>query len=159
MINSKEGFTRFYKKTKFVQRASEEDFADGLARELAESGKEIASIYFRPVTKSVRCSAEKIFSGSYKVVAHDTSDRKHIAFIEYGTGVRGEGTYADDLPQSNIPFTGSWIYDFRYKRGERQFHWYGKEAESPMLNSFIELQDSKSSIIRQYIERESKKYE
>jgi hypothetical protein len=157
MINSKEGLTRFYKKTKFVQRASEEDFADGLARELAESGKEIASIYFRPVTKSVRCSVEQIFSGSYKVVAHDTSDRKHIAFIEYGTGVKGDGTYAHDLPQSNIPFTGSWVYDFRYK--ERHIHWIGKEAESPMLNSFIELQDSKNSIVKQYIERESAKYE
>lgn len=159
MINSKKGLNRFYKKTLFVQRASQEDFADGLAREIADSGREIASIYFRAVTKSVMCSVEQRFSGSYKVVAHDISAKKHIAFIEYGTGVRGEGTYADDLPLSNIPFTGSWVYDFRYKRGERLFHWQGKEAESPMLMSFIELQDSKMSIIRQYIERESNKYE
>lgn len=35
------------------------------------------------------------------------------AFVEFGTGVRGRGTYPYPLPQSGVPFTGKWIYDYK----------------------------------------------
>ena len=37
----------------------------------------------------------------------------HAAFCEFGTGVRGEGTYPYPLPQTGVPITGSWIYHYR----------------------------------------------
>lgn len=154
MINSKEGLTRFYKKTKFVQRASEEDFADGLAQELADYGTSIARINYNITSRSVKCSNEKIESGSYKIVAHDISKKKHIAFMEYGTGVRGKGTYPEDLlPKEKIPITGGWIHDFRKQ------NWQGMESKSQMYYTFIDIEYGKNEIIREFIERESAKYE
>ena len=50
------------------------------------------------------------------------SSLSYAAFVEYGTGKSGEGTYPGELPQSGVPFTGSWVYDFR-KRG-----WIGHAA-------------------------------
>lgn len=37
----------------------------------------------------------------------------HAAFVEFGTGLIGSGTYPFALPQAGVPFTGSWVYDFR----------------------------------------------
>jgi HK97 gp10 family phage protein len=37
----------------------------------------------------------------------------HAAFVEFGTGLIGRGTYPFALPQSGVPYTGSWVYDFR----------------------------------------------
>jgi HK97 gp10 family phage protein len=37
----------------------------------------------------------------------------HAGFIEFGTGLTGSGTYPYDLPTTGVPYTGSWIYDFR----------------------------------------------
>ncbi len=37
----------------------------------------------------------------------------HAAFEEFGTGLIGAGTYPGELPQENVPITGSWDYDYR----------------------------------------------
>ncbi len=46
----------------------------------------------------------------------------HAMFVEFGTGIIGSGTYPYDLPQSGVPYTGSWIYDFRNQ------NWQGMSA-------------------------------
>lgn len=37
----------------------------------------------------------------------------HAAFVEFGTGLIGAASPHGALPQEGVPFTGSWIYDFR----------------------------------------------
>ncbi len=37
----------------------------------------------------------------------------HAAFVEFGTGLTGAASPHGDLPTEGVPFTGSWIYDFR----------------------------------------------
>jgi hypothetical protein len=47
----------------------------------------------------------------------------HAAFVEFGTGITGRGTYPYDLPQSGVPITGSWIYDYK------QQNWHGMHSK------------------------------
>jgi HK97 gp10 family phage protein len=54
------------------------------------------------------------------VSARVLPDTDYAEFVEYGTGIRGVGTYPYELPQEGVPFTGSWVYD--YKRQNWQGH-------------------------------------
>jgi hypothetical protein len=51
------------------------------------------------------------------------NDSDHAGFVEFGTGLRGEGTYPYDLPESGVPITGSWIYDYKKQ------NWQGHAAQ------------------------------
>jgi hypothetical protein len=51
------------------------------------------------------------------------SDSEHAAFCEFGTGLRGVGTYPGELPQTGVPITGSWIYDYKKQ------NWVGMPAQ------------------------------
>lgn len=48
-----------------------------------------------------------------KVEGSVSATAPHAGFVEYGTGLRGAGTYPYDLPTTGVPFTGAWQYDFR----------------------------------------------
>jgi HK97 gp10 family phage protein len=50
----------------------------------------------------------------------------HAAFVEFGTGLRGMGTYPGPLPQEGVPFTGSWVYDYKHQK------WVGHASQSFM---------------------------
>jgi hypothetical protein len=50
----------------------------------------------------------------------------HASFVEFGTGLRGEGTYPYPLPTENVPITGSWVYDYKKQ------NWVGHEAQPYM---------------------------
>ena len=50
-----------------------------------------------------------------------TSD--HAAFVEFGTGLKGEGTYPYPLPTEGVPITGSWVYDYKKQQ------WVGMESQ------------------------------
>lgn len=60
------------------------------------------------------------------------SESDHAGFVEFGTGLRGRGTYPYELPQSGVPITGSWIYDYKNQQ------WIGMVAQPylrPALDS------------------------
>jgi hypothetical protein len=48
-----------------------------------------------------------------RVTSLVTFSAGHAAFVEFGTGIRGRGTYPYDLPQTGTPVTGSWVYDYK----------------------------------------------
>jgi HK97 gp10 family phage protein len=48
---------------------------------------------------------------------------EHAGFVEYGTGLRGRGTYPGPLPQTGVPITGSWVYDYKSQG------WIGMKAQ------------------------------
>lgn len=61
-----------------------------------------------------------VFEGGVEIVA----EGEHLAFSEYGTGVRGEGTYDGELPTETLRFespqgvdreTQGWTYDYMKK--------------------------------------------
>lgn len=47
------------------------------------------------------------------VVGQVYATAPHAAFVEFGTGARGAASPHGALPSSGVPFTGSWIYDYR----------------------------------------------
>lgn len=56
---------------------------------------------------------------------------EHAGFVEYGTGIRGRGTYPGPLPQTGVPITGRWIYDYKNQ------NWIGRPA-SPFLRPALD---------------------
>lgn len=59
------------------------------------------------------------------------ADAPHAQFVEFGTGLRGSGTYPWDLPTSGVPITGSWIYDYKGQ------NWVGFQAR-PFLRPALD---------------------
>ena len=60
------------------------------------------------------------------------ADAGYAGFVEFGTGLRGVGTYPYPLPTSGVPITGSWVYDYKQQK------WIGHEARPfmrPALDS------------------------
>lgn len=55
--------------------------------------------------------------------AYVVFDAPHAQFVEYGTGVTGDGTYPYELPEEGVPITGSWVYDYKKQ------NWHGMEAQ------------------------------
>ena len=50
---------------------------------------------------------------SQRVTSYVSYDAAYAAFVEFGTGNMGRGTYPYDLPQTGVPITGNWIYAYR----------------------------------------------
>ena len=68
----------------------------------------------------------------HKVTAFVTFSAGHAAFVEFGTGLRGMGTYPFNLPTTGTPYTGSWVYDYK-----RQ-NWIGMVAQ-PYLRPALDI--------------------
>ena len=162
MINSRKGFEKFRNKVNSAKKVTTPEFANGLAEEFAIKGTIYAENQYSGVSSSVTISDRHIEEGSYQVVAKDNSDRPHILFLEYGTGVRGKNSYPHiQVPQSNIPITGEYEHDYRYeekvKAGENPkilTHWQGFEARAPMFYTMQDIRDNKVKIVREFMERE-----
>lgn len=77
---------------------------DEFARRLAEFGVEIAKVTVRKDTGELESGIyfEKVGDGEYLVV----SEGDYAVFVEFGTGVVGQGTYPGELP-------AGWSYDER----------------------------------------------
>jgi len=69
---------------------------DELARRLVELGVEVAKITVRKDTGDLESGIrfEKVGNGEYLVV----SEGDYAIFVEFGTGVIGQGTYPGELP-------------------------------------------------------------
>jgi HK97 gp10 family phage protein len=61
---------------------------------------------------------------SQHVTSYVSYDAAYAAFLEFGTGNMGRGTYPYDLPQTGVPITGSWIYDYK------QQNWHGMRSQA-----------------------------
>lgn len=87
------------------------EVAQGLVPVRGGSLRESGHIEIEAAQSLTLASAEVIF------------DAPHAQFVEYGTGVIGEGSYPYDLPESGVPITGGWVYDYKNQ------DWQGMEAQ------------------------------
>lgn len=90
------------------------NFTSEVANEIARRGQEIAMSEYASVD-GVNVYYENLGGGISRVVA----DGEQVAYIEFGTGRVGEGSYPDThLPQQGVPLTGDWKYYYpsQYKR-------------------------------------------
>ena len=58
-------------------------------------------------------AGQEIEHKGQKVVGSVSYTASHASFNEFGTGIIGAGTYPYPLPQEGVPYTGSWIYDYK----------------------------------------------
>ncbi len=68
--------------------------------------------------------AGEITNEGQRIVGPVVASAPHAAFLEFGTGLRGVGTYPYPLPQENVPRTGNWQYDYR------NVGWVGMPSQS-----------------------------
>lgn len=127
------------------------DLAQKVASKIAEKGKEIAERNWGSgVVIEIRGEGSQ-----FSVVAIDT-DKEHpnIAYREFGTGIKGKGTYEGNLPSNPITFTTmfngeptevtvpEWIYNYRKEHfGWTDTDWTGFVAQMPMFNTAKELRE------------------
>ncbi len=69
---------------------------------------------------------------------------EHASFVEFGTGLIGSGTYPFDLPQSGVPITGSWVYDYKHQ------NWQGMRAQ-PYLRPSLDI--SRAAIMQAFTDQ------
>jgi hypothetical protein len=67
-----------------------------------------------------------------RVVGSVSYTSGHASFVEFGTGIIGSGTYPYSLPTQGVPFTGSWVYDYKHQ------NWMGHPAQ-PYLRPALDL--------------------
>lgn len=90
---------------------------DEIVMAIAEKGKDIAQDRFGA---SVTVETESLGSGKAIISAKGSQ----VSFIEFGTGLQGEGTYQGELPTQDITFiarngkehtTDGWVYNYFVK--------------------------------------------
>ena len=59
-------------------------------------------------------SKDPVIDTGSQVIGIVAARAHHAQFVEFGTGLRGMGTYPWDLPTSGVPITSSWQYDYRH---------------------------------------------
>ena len=135
---------------------------DELCRRLAEEGVATA-VALAPVdTGALRAGIHLAVRGdrSYLVVA----DAAHAAFVEFGTGVVGEGTYPGEVPEGweylRDPPRSPWAHDaddvstWHYLGMDGAFHaTRGQEASCYMGGAAEELRQRVAAVAREVVSR------
>lgn len=88
---------------------------------------------------------------------------EQLAYMEFGTGVSGRGTYEGDLPTERLEFespkgvkqsTKGWQYNYRKEQGQTDKDWKGARANAQMFNTARELERELPSKIANKIKGE-----
>lgn len=156
-------FERLKKVDGFLDKISSEEMRNKIANEIAKKGAEFAAEEYSGENVVVLTNNDS--DGKAKIVAQG----QEVAYIEFGTGEEGRGTYPGILPSSGIPLTGSWHYYYpsKHKRTSKngtlgwfhnkKFH-IGRKAGACMWRTAIELRkdalDIAKSVIKKEMERE-----
>lgn len=85
-----------------------------------------------------------------------------IAYLEFGTGERGRGSYEGNLPSEQISFYSSkyqqdivlpngWTYSYAKELGLTEKPWSGIEAHAQMWRTAKYLRENSAKIIREVV--------
>lgn len=154
-------------KDKFAEM-SDDRIANEIAEKLAEKGEEIAKANYS--SQSIKVSHNKAVDGNAKIVAQGEG----IAYMEFGTGVTGDGTYPDKkkLPTETLSFespkghpqtTQGWVYNYPNRYTKILGGWFfgntfttGQPAKAQMFYTHRTLQKEYVKIAKSVI-KENKK--
>lgn len=143
--------SRFAEKLKRAKNLSS-GLANKVAEKLAEKGEEFAKGEYRitPERES-SVSVKKVVS---KNKAQIIATGKQVAYLEFGTGVLGKGTYEGELPKDPITFTmkhnnvdvavtvPGWTYNYRKDfLGWTPNDFRGRPAGMQMYNTMKKLRE------------------
>lgn len=158
------GLNRFRQKLATLQSSN---LLEEITREMVEEGtKYLASLYNNPsiiVTSVVNGNQAYIFAEGEK-----------IAYLEYGTGLVGKGTYKGNLPTEILTFdspkgvpqsTEGWVYYYHneltkhfggwfYKGEDGKYHFTrGMQAQAQVWKTAQYLREHASTIINRVLAR------
>lgn len=165
------GLKNFQKKVQNLQNDID-DYVDRILTAILEKGVQLAQQEYAGIPEII-CYYEKE-NGKGKIVAKDTRttdasqpNSAQIAYLEFGYGVEGAGTYDGKLPTSDIDLTKSWTYyyDSIYKATESgQKGWWtklayddgqahfvtGQPAGNHMYKVFKQLKEYATDLLKDY---------
>lgn len=107
-------------------------------------------------TPNITVKPEPLGNGKARIIASGSQ----ISFIEFGTGVRGQGSYDGELPTEDISFTSrgqewtmpGWVYNYyaTFIRGEKDFQ--GFAAKAPVWKTATKLANEEAAnAIKNYL--------
>lgn len=150
------GLNNFKKR---LENISTQTLAEKIVKALCEYGANYAQGMYGG--GSIIVSAENMSSVGGSIIAKDSKGEKAtIGYLEFGTGVKGEGSYTGTLPTQNIDFvspsygqitTNGWQYYYAYQQGLSQKQWQGSQAQSQMWNTAKYLRENAVAIINQVL--------
>ena len=148
----------------FVVKNDLQRFADKLKNYKAKG--DLAEKVAEKVTNKGVEIAQKNWGGGVSIEVRDNKltksivvideDKEHptIAYREFGTGIKGKGTYEGNLPDKPITFTTKyngedtsvtvleWVYNYRKDHLHwTEQDWQGMVAQMPMFNTAKELRE------------------
>jgi HK97 gp10 family phage protein len=91
---------------------------------IVEHAQQNVSVRTGELRGSIR--AAEIKDDGKRITGSVVATADWAAFVEFGTGLTGSGTYPWDLPMENVPLTGEWIYDYKH------IGWKGQAAQPYM---------------------------
>ena len=149
----------------FIAKLKNISYVDKIADELANEGLEIAQREYG--NYNVDLSIENEGEGQRTIVASGEG----LSYIEFGTGLVGQGTYKGNLPTEIRTFespknrkppamqsTQGWEYNYKNDLTKRGNGWYynkefttGKIAQAQMFNTATELRRRVKAICKRVI--------
>lgn len=149
-----------------LERIANLDLDNKITNSVADKGVEIANSEYLVFTPSVK---KEIISNNIKRIV---SEAEGLSFEEYGTGTIGEQNRHPNLPQSGVPITGNWEYNYKsdYKKTDYlgNIYWTykskdgdfvnssGQKSGQQMYNTSIRLQKEIPTIVKNIIKKELK---
>lgn len=138
------GLRNFQKKVQNLQD-NIDGYIDDILTKILEKGVQLARTEYAGIPEII-CYYEKE-NGKGRIVAKDTRttdasqpNSAQIAYLEFGYGVEGNGTYEGKTPTSGIDLTKSWTYyyDSIYKATvDGQKGWWTKLAYDDGQTHFV----------------------
>lgn len=108
-------------------------------RLIVEHAKAIAPVDSGELQQSIE--AREPVDNFSEIVGEVVASAGHASFVEFGTGIRGAGTYPYPLPKEGVPITGSWVYDYKKQ------NWIGMPARPFMRPA---LDTSRAQILEEF---------
>jgi HK97 gp10 family phage protein len=99
-------------------------------RIVAEHARAIVAVGSGELQQSIE--ALEPFDTFQEIVGVVVASAGHAGFVEFGTGLRGIGTYPYPLPKEGVPYTGGWVYDYKKQQ------WVGMPAQ-PFMRPALDI--------------------
>lgn len=150
------GLNNFRKKVSQAKLTNED--LQLILNRICEKGIEYARSLYGG-TESITLSAE--LNGNIGTIV---AEGETIAYLEFGTGERGQGTYEGNLPENQLTFYSTkfakdivleygWTYSYANKIDENQPIWQGRESQAQMWKTAQYLRQNLYRIVQEVVKK------
>ena len=155
-----DGLHNFRKKLNSLAISSET-----ISKILSKILNRIAKISIEYAQRFFNKGTVEFYPEYYKNGVRIFAEGDEIAYVEFGTGELGNGSYEGQLPENQISFYSSrfgrdivldygWTYSYANKIDETKPTWEGFEAQAPMWKTAQHMREVIPQIIREVLKSE-----